>query len=100
MPKLAPLSGKLVLFWLLTAAALAACRPSGAATPTAGNAAAAQPTVAAVDQSGRQPGCTVKTRQATPNPTLQSALPPPGEKDWVKGPADAYVTIIEYSDFQ
>ena len=47
-----------------------------------------------------QPGCTVTVRKPTPGPTEQAPLPPPGEKDWIKGPADAYVTITEYSDFQ
>lgn len=35
-----------------------------------------------------------------PNPTLEALLPPPTDKDWVRGPATADVTLIEYSDFQ
>ena len=39
-------------------------------------------------------------KPTTPDPTVQALLPPPGEKDWVKGPDDARVTILDYSDFQ
>jgi hypothetical protein len=45
-------------------------------------------------------GCTVITQRPTPGPTAESIFPPVSETDWVKGPASAKVTIIEYSDFQ
>jgi hypothetical protein len=45
-------------------------------------------------------GCTVVARRPTPGPTQESLFPPVTEDDHVKGPADAKVTIIEYSDFQ
>jgi len=48
----------------------------------------------------REPGCTVVTRQTDPGPTQQSPIPEVGANDWVKGPVDASLTIIEYSDFQ
>jgi len=44
-------------------------------------------------------GCTVTTRP-TPNPTQESLLPSPSEKDWKRGPNEAYVKIIEYGDYQ
>jgi len=44
--------------------------------------------------------CTVITRKPTPGPTAESVIPPVSDTDWVKGPASAKVTIIEYSDFQ
>jgi cyclophilin family peptidyl-prolyl cis-trans isomerase/protein-disulfide isomerase len=46
------------------------------------------------------PGCTVKSTQPKANPTVQSLLPAVTKEDWAKGPADAFVTIIEYCDFQ
>jgi cyclophilin family peptidyl-prolyl cis-trans isomerase/protein-disulfide isomerase len=46
------------------------------------------------------PGCTVKTTQPKANPTVQSLLPAVTKEDWAKGPANAFVTIIEYCDFQ
>lgn len=46
------------------------------------------------------PGCTVISARPTPGPTEQSLYPPVSEEDWVSGPDDASITIIEYSDFQ
>jgi cyclophilin family peptidyl-prolyl cis-trans isomerase/protein-disulfide isomerase len=49
--------------------------------------------------STRPPGCTVISSQPADN-SNDSILPPPSDKDWVRGPVDAYITIIEYGDFQ
>jgi cyclophilin family peptidyl-prolyl cis-trans isomerase/protein-disulfide isomerase len=46
------------------------------------------------------PGCTVRTARPQANPTTQPLLPAVTKEDWVKGPADAFETIIEYCDFQ
>jgi len=46
------------------------------------------------------PGCTVVSPRPTPGPTEQSLFPPANEEDWVSGPENAAITIIEYSDFQ
>lgn len=54
---------------------------------------------ALVEQSPPQ-GCTVVSPQPTPGPTQRSIFPPVSEDDWVQGPQDAYVTILEYADFQ
>ena len=84
------------VFSILTflAVLLAAC--GGAAQTTAPTQAVQAPAADAT----RQPGCTVVSRKPTPGPTEQSQLPPPNDKDWIQGPATAYVTITEYSDFQ
>lgn len=72
---------------------LAACG-SSTQTATPAQVGVAQP------QATRQKGCTVVSRKPTAGPTEQSQLPPPTERDWIKGPVDAYLTITEYSDFQ
>jgi hypothetical protein len=46
------------------------------------------------------PGCTVVTKQFSPEPTEQSLFPPVSERDWSLGPETAAVTVIEYADFQ
>lgn len=58
---------------------------------------------ASADQpvSGEAPaGCTAVSPMPTPGPTELSYFPPVSENDWVQGPDDAAVTIIEYGDFQ
>lgn len=85
-----------LLFLLILA--LAACSPAQGVPPTARPATStAAPAVVAPK---RQPGCTVVTRPSNSGPTQPSPLPAVGPEDWVKGPADASLTIIEYSDFQ
>lgn len=43
-------------------------------------------------------GCTVVSQET--DPAEESALARVSETDWAQGPEDAYVTIIEYGDFQ
>lgn len=57
------------------------------------------PEAASVEVQG-EAYCTVVSRQPTPGPTEQSVFPLVDETDWVHGPEDAKVTIIEYGDFQ
>ncbi len=56
----------------------------------------------ATEQTGNLGGanCTVISSQPEPGPTEQSIVSAVSEADWVHGPEDAEVTIIEYGDFQ
>jgi cyclophilin family peptidyl-prolyl cis-trans isomerase/protein-disulfide isomerase len=88
---------------LLSAILLSACGQSITATPAQSYRPTLTPTLvssiarAAIDHA---PGCTVKTTQSKANPTVQSLLPAVTKEDWAKGPAEAFVTFIEYCDFQ
>jgi hypothetical protein len=96
----------ILLLLLLTAVLLVGCLPQVQATPTSTPTTSARPAPTVVlsvpTQAALSPdsGCTVVTQKPTPGPTAESIFPPVTETDWVKGPADAKVTIIEYSDFQ
>ena len=69
------------------------------ATPSPSPIQATQP--AATASSTPSPmGCTVVSPKPTPGPTEASLFPPIGKEDWVQGPEDASVTLLEYSDFQ
>jgi hypothetical protein len=96
----------ILLFLMLASVVLAGCLPQVQAspTPTATTRARPAPTVVLTvpAQAALSPdsGCTVITKQPTPGPTAESIFPSVTDTDWVKGPANAKVTIIEYSDFQ
>jgi len=101
-----------LLILILFALVLAGCLPQEKATSTATSMSVATattkvqstptltltlPTQAAFLPD---PGCTVISRKPTPGPTEESIYPPITESDHVKGPDNAKVTLIEYSDFQ
>lgn len=46
------------------------------------------------------PTCEVDPPLPTPNPTDEMLFAPDPEEDWIKGPDDALITIVEYADFQ
>jgi ABC-type uncharacterized transport system auxiliary subunit len=99
---------------ILMAVGLAGCLPKEQATPTSTSISTstatatteARPTATVVltvpTETALLPNsdCTVISRQPTPDPSVESIYPPVTEADHVKGPDDAKVTIIEYSDFQ
>lgn len=92
---------------LLTAFVLSACaqQPQTADTPEVSAQAAATATVSQVNPSTepvqqKEASCTVRTAKPTPGPTEQALLPPPNEDDWQTGPDNAYITLIEYGDYQ
>lgn len=60
-----------------------------------------QPTVVSPEvASPVPPGCTAISPKPTPGPTEASLFPAVHAEEWVKGPPDASVTFVEYSDFQ
>jgi cyclophilin family peptidyl-prolyl cis-trans isomerase/protein-disulfide isomerase len=92
------LSNLLLSAGMLAVLLLGAC--GGQATPVPSPTAAPTNPPAAPVEAAAPPSCTAISPQPTPGPTEQSLFPLVSETDWVKGPADAAVTIIEYSDFQ
>jgi len=96
----------LLLTLMLAAVVLSGCLPQVQAIPTSTATSTARPISTAVLSAPTQAqllpdsGCTVVTQKPTPGPTPVPVYPPVTDSDWVKGPASAKVTIIEYSDFQ
>lgn len=88
---------------LLSAWLLAACSTGAAPLDSQAEATAslspATSVVAEISQGG-QPGCTVVSRQPTPNPTEEALIPQVSAGDWIKGEQNAPITLMEYSDFQ
>jgi|Deesub1362A_J573_1020465.scaffolds.fasta_scaffold04169_4 hypothetical protein len=93
------------LAWALIPMALAACKP--APSPTAAATAVPFPT------SLPSPAITATARPSilppahTPTPSVKAVptatpflLPPVGQGDWSRGPEQAAVTLVVYSDFQ
>ncbi|MEJ2709257.1 MAG: hypothetical protein P8074_16730 [Anaerolineales bacterium] len=60
----------------------------------------ASPSEEVIAGTAPPPGCTVVSRIPTPGPTERSIFPAVSDEDWTQGPSDAYVTILEYGDFQ
>jgi hypothetical protein len=113
----------IVLFTLLLGLLLAACQsaaptavettqPSATAVPTQTQVAeptatqaqetqeVASPSEEVISGTAAPPGCTVVSKIPTPGPTERSLFPAVSDEDWTDGPSDAYVTILEYGDFQ
>jgi hypothetical protein len=93
---------ELTIMTFLAAGLLAACA-QGSASVTSQVSPPAPTSPTATQKAGTpgdQPGCTVVSRQPTPDPTEQALLPPVGEDDWIKGSENATITLLEYSDFQ
>lgn len=102
----------ILLLLLLLSVGLEACLPKAQITssPTTTSVALAPTsirlapttvkTIPPVSVLSTYSGCTVVTQKPTPGPTPETIYPAINDADWVKGPATAKVTIIEYSDFQ
>jgi hypothetical protein len=81
---------------LLVVLVLTACKGNATATPTA------TPTSAPTEIPGAKPGeCQVASSLfPAPRPASAAVYAPITASDYSKGPADATMTIIEYSDYQ
>jgi protein-disulfide isomerase len=96
----------ILLLLLLAALVFTGCLPQTQAPPLASPTPNTRPaptsivTVPAGSSVLPASGCTVISQKPTPGPTAETVYPPVTASDWVKGPSDAKVTIIEYSDFQ
>jgi cyclophilin family peptidyl-prolyl cis-trans isomerase/protein-disulfide isomerase len=91
---------RIILTLIVVALILVACS-SPAASPSVSTKSA---TIVTAPASSPVPahssGCTIQTRKSTPDATVESPLPAVTEKDWVAGPADAMIILVEYADFQ
>ncbi len=110
---------RLIMLLLIAGLALAACTSESAppaetqdasspATAPANDAATAaipanttpEATPEPVIQGASSPAnCVAASAHPTPDATQTALFPPPSDKDWIKGPPEAYITILEYSDF-
>ena len=97
---------KLTLFFLVLALSLAACgqlTPPTSSSEESGQPSPSTPTAlpaAATIGAATGPAECRLVGKTEPNPTIEAILPRVAEKDWVKGPDGASITITEYSDFQ
>jgi len=84
----------LVLLLVLTLAACAAPAQPSPPLPTATARAVVRPSAT------RPAGCTVVSQDVLSTPDPGAQIPPVTGDDWALGPAEARMTIINYSDFQ
>ena len=108
------MKSKILILVVLAALLLSACQPAQTSTPSEATEAASAEAPQAADVTAEPPkatlplaasgepmnGCRVTGSQLQPNPTLEALFPAVSEEDWVIGPSDARVTILEFSDFQ
>lgn len=99
MKKLIPILLVLTLSGVL-GACLSGAQPEATEAPTATPEPSIQiPTENPLD-AGEEPTCIANPPLPTPSAEDLSVFTPDPEQDWIKGPDDAAITIIEYADFQ
>ncbi len=99
---------RMILLCTSGALLLAACAPAAPGANTYGARSSVTPaktrpaatSTAPSQPAGHEPGCTVVSKQPTPTPITQSLIPAVSAQDRVQGKTSAFVTIVEYSDFQ
>jgi len=95
----------LILSVVILSALLGACAPTEAVQtvevqPTQQPAASLDVTSAEAEGPPSPPTCIPNPPRPTPNEEDLAVFTPDPETDWIKGPEDAAITIVEYADFQ
>jgi len=95
----------LILFVVILSAILAACGTAGAiqteqVQPTEQPAASLDVSSAEAEGPPPPPTCIPNPPRPTPSEEDLAAFSADPDTDWIKGPQDAAITIIEYADFQ
>ena len=88
---------KLIIITAALVLLISACSPKTPAAPPAATPSQPPPAASATPIAAE---CTVVSLMPTAGPTEVSLFPPASAEDWVRGPEDAAVTFLEYSDFQ
>lgn len=89
---------KVLLLFMVTSIVLGACMPSPTAPPAVPN--QSEATVPTLGPVECKPGLDAIQPPTAEQAALVANIPPVNETDLVRGPADAAVTILEYSDYQ
>lgn len=93
---------KLTLLVVILALILGACSPAVEIqeTPTEAPVLEEQPAALLDNPAQTGPICVANPPPPTPSAEDLAVYTPDPEKDWIKGPEDAAITVIEYADFQ
>ena len=100
MKKLTLILSVVILFALLGACATAGAVQTEEVQPTEQPAASLDVASAEVEGPPSPPTCIPNPPRPTPSDEDLAAFSADPETDWIKGPEDAAITIVEYADFQ
>ena len=100
MKKLTLIVSVVILSALLGACSSPVVTQTEVAQPTMQPAASLDVTSAEAEGPPTPPTCMPNPPRPTPNAEDLAAFSPDPETDWIKGPEDAPITIVEYADFQ
>lgn len=85
---------------LLLVFALAACNPVVELEATETTAPTIEVPTEMPIEAGAEPTCVANPAPPTPSEEDLAVFTPDPDRDWIKGPEDALITIIEYADFE